>query len=178
MTIHDKWYVITGGPSTGKSTTQQELAKLGYATVDEAARLVIDDAVAKNVAVTDLREDEKQFQDIVVRYRVELEAKAPPNDIVFLDRGMQDSLAYYRYYQFTIEPWAMELIEQIRYGKIFLLEPLGVFKRDYARTEPLDFNDYISDLLYDAYTEYGMKPIRVPAMSVEDRVQFILEAIK
>jgi predicted ATPase len=178
MPHYDKWYVITGGPSTGKTTLQAEMAKLGYKTVEEAARLEIDDAVARGVTVEEFREDEKRFQDEVVRRRVELEAEVPADEIVFLDRGMQDSLAYYRYYDFTIEPWVVDLIKGTTYGKVFLMEPLGIFKQDYARTEVRDFNDYISDLLYDGYKEYGMEPIRVPAVSVPERVKIVLEHLK
>jgi predicted ATPase len=176
--IHKNWYVITGGPSTGKTTLQQELAKLGYATVEEAARLEIDDAVAKGIEVIDLREDEKRFQDDVVRRRVELEAQVPEDTETFVDRGMQDSLAYFRYYKFPIEPWIMKLIREAKYGKVFLMEPLGIYKKDYARTEVLDFNDYITDLLYKAYDEYGMKPILVPPVSVPERVKIVLSHVQ
>jgi predicted ATPase len=175
---HKNWHIITGGPSTGKTTLQQALAKLGYETVEEAARLEIDDAVAKGIDVIDLRENEKRFQDDVVKRRVKLEAKVPLDKVVFLDRGMQDSLAYFRYYKFPIEPWIMELVEKTAYGKVFLMEPLGIYKMDYARTEVLDFNDYITDLLEEAYKEYGMKPIRIPPVSVEKRVEIVLSHIQ
>lgn len=178
MAHYDKWYVITGGPSTGKTTLQAEMAKLGYKTVEEAARLEIDDAIALGMTAEELRQDEKHFQDEVVRRRVKDEAKVPTDEIVFLDRGMQDSLAYYHYYDFTIEPWVLDLIKDTSYSKIFLMESLGIYKKDYARTEVLDFNDYITDLLYDAYKEYGMEPVRVPAVSVEARVQILLEQLK
>jgi len=178
INYHPGWHIITGGPSTGKTTLQDELAKLGYKTIAEAARLEIDDAVAQGMTAEELREDEKRFQDSVVHRRVELENKLDPNETVILDRGMQDSLAYYRYYQFEIEPWVQELVDQSRYGLVFLMEPLGFLKRDYARTEVNDFNDYITDLLFDAYNEYGMNPIRVPAVSVPERLEIVLEHLK
>jgi predicted ATPase len=37
------WYVITGGPSTGKTTTVTALTQRGYHVVEEAARLVIEE---------------------------------------------------------------------------------------------------------------------------------------
>jgi predicted ATPase len=176
------WHVITGGPSTGKTTLQQELYKLGYATLDEAARLVIDDAIALGTEVEDLRDDEKRFQDDVVRRRIVMEdalaAKYPADDMVILDRGMQDSLAYYRYYNFTIEPWIMDLMKDASYGKVFLMEPLGFTKQDYARTEVRDFNDHITDMLLDAYKEYGMEAVIVPPVSVAERLEIVLEHLK
>lgn len=176
--MHKNWHIITGGPSTGKTTLQQEMAKLGYATVEEAARLEIDDAVAKGIGVLELREDEKRFQDDVVRRRVKLEAQVPRGKVTFLDRGMQDSLAYFRYYNFPIEPWITKLIAQAKYGHVFLMEPLPVYKKDYARTEVLDFNDHITDLLYRAYVEHGMRPILVPPVSVPERVRIVLKHLE
>jgi predicted ATPase len=176
------WHVITGGPSTGKTTLQLELRKLGYATLDEAARLVIDDAIALGTEVEDLRDDEKRFQNDVVRRRIVMEdalaAKYPADDMVILDRGMQDSLAYYRYYDFKIEPWIMDLMNDAQYGKVFLMEPLGFTKLDYARTEVRDFNDHITDMLLDAYKEYGMEPIIVPPVSVAERLEIVLSHLK
>src|SRR4051812_9670205 len=122
------WYVITGGPSTGKTTLLDELEKLGYATIGEAARMEIDEAVAIGLTAEELREDEKHFQDEVVRRRVELESGVPAGREVFLDRGMQDSLAYYRYYDFEIEPWVRDLIDETTYGLAFVMEPLGFLK--------------------------------------------------
>lgn len=40
-------YVLTGGPGTGKTTLLKELAKRGYQTVPEAARLVIQEEQRK-----------------------------------------------------------------------------------------------------------------------------------
>ena len=175
---HDNWHIITGGPSTGKTTLQDELAKLGYATLAEAARMEIDDAVEIGLTAEELRADEKHFQDEVVRRRVELEAGLPTDRPVILDRGMQDSLAYYRYYDFEVEPWVQDLIDEARYGLVFVMEPLGFLKKDYARTEVNEFNDYITDLLVEAYKEYGMKPILVPPVSVPERLKLVLKHLK
>ena len=43
---NSSWYVITGGPSTGKTTLLEELAKRGYKTIPEVARVVIDEGIA------------------------------------------------------------------------------------------------------------------------------------
>ena len=40
------WYIITGGPSTGKSKTIDHLAYLGYLIRPEVARILIDGAKA------------------------------------------------------------------------------------------------------------------------------------
>ena len=176
--MSNNWYVITGGPSTGKTTLLEELEKLGHKTVAEAARSVIDEALKKGISIEQLRTDEKQFQHDVVKLKAEIEALNDQTALTFFDRGMHDTIAYLRYYGFTIEDWVLELMRNAKYKKVFLLEPLSTYKQDYARTEDHDFTKGLQAFLKRAYTEYGMEPVSVPALSVNQRVQFILDEAK
>jgi predicted ATPase len=175
----NNWIVITGSPSSGKTSLLEELAKLGYQTYPETARRLIDDSLAKGISVEQLRSDEKLFQERVAKLKQELESSLRPNKTVFLDRGMQDTLAYLRHYNFAIEQWVMELMEAAHYQMVFLLDQLPVFKEDYARTENQAFAESLNQLLFEAYCDFDMMPIRVPATDqVSDRVEFVIDKIK
>jgi predicted ATPase len=174
----NNWYVITGGPSSGKTTLIDELSKLGHKTIPEAARVVIDEAIKKGISVEALRADEKKFQDEVMRLKGEIEGSYDKNVATFFDRGIHDTLAYFRFYGFEIDDWIKDLMDGSRYQKVFLLEPLPTFKEDYARTEDHDFAKKLHKLIHDAYTEFEMEPIHVPAMSLEERLKFILDKVK
>jgi predicted ATPase len=177
MSQPNNWYVITGGPSTGKTSLIDELQKRGYKTIPEAARKVIDEAMAKGISMAELRADESRFQDDIVRFKATVESSQDPNELTFLDRGMQDSLAYLRYYGFPEESWHMDLMNSARYRKVFLLEPLPTFEQDYARIEDEDFTKRIHGLFLEAYTQYGMKPVVLPPVSIDDRVTIILSHV-
>ena len=110
----NNWYVITGGPSTGKTTLIKELSKRGYCTAPEAARTLIDAALADGVAVEERRIDERRFQYDVARLKQEVENTQSTNDITFFDRGMQDTVAYLRYYGFDSEDWIDNLMHKSR----------------------------------------------------------------
>jgi predicted ATPase len=174
----NNWYVITGGPSTGKTTLLAELEKLGYKTIPEAARTLIDQALSKGVAANELRADEKKFQEDQVRLKEKNESSINTKLPVFFDRGMHDTIGYMRYYNFNVEDWIEEIMHKSRYQKVFLLEPLPIYHRDYARTENDDFIQNIHELLHDTYTEFGMEPISVPAVDLDGRVKFILDKVK
>lgn len=174
----NNWYVITGGPSSGKTTLLKELEKLGHKTIPEAARTVIDEALKKGISVEELRSNEKRFQNDVARLKEKIEATHDKNVLTFFDRGMQDTVAYMRHYGFGIEDWVAVFMDKARYQKVFLLEPLSTYQSDYARTEDHDFAKNLHKLLHDAYTEFGMKPVHVPAVSLNDRVKLILDKVK
>lgn len=90
------WYVITGGPSSGKTTLIKELSKLGFITCPEAARILIDKGIKNGKSVKEIRGDEAEFQKRVLKMKIEKEKKMPRNKIVFFDRAIPDSIAYYQ----------------------------------------------------------------------------------
>lgn len=174
----NKWFVITGGPSTGKTTLLDELEKAGYTTIPEAARTLIDEALKKGITTEEFRADEKRFQEDIARLKEEIETKHVSSEITFFDRGMHDTIAYLRHYNYHIEDWIQELMHKSNYQKVFLLEPLSVYQHDYARTESPDFVYDINKLLHEAYAESGLEPIRVPALALSDRIKFILDNLE
>lgn len=174
----NNWHVITGGPSVGKSTLLAELERLGYKTIPEAARILIDQAVIQGMTAEELRKDERKFQFDVARLKDEIEQKADPDIATFFDRGMHDTAAYLDYYGFVQPPWITDLIDNARYLQVFLLEPLQKFSEDYARTEDQDFTHDLHRLLKETYSRYGMDPIIVPDIGLNNRVRFILEHVK
>ncbi len=177
MSRANKWYVITGGPSSGKTTLLTLLEKQGHKTFPEAARVYIDEEIAKGRTIEDIRKDEQQFQLDIVHKKIAIEASHDPAQVTFFDRGMHDSTAYINAYGWSIHPVLKKATEETRYQKVFLLEPLPTFTKDYARTEDAEFTKRLTELLVEAYRESGMDPIRVPVLEPEERVRYILEYI-
>lgn len=165
--ITPNWYVITGGPSSGKTTVINELAKLGYLTVPEAARVLIDKKIRKN---------EAEFQRKVLEIKIEIEKKLPKNKIIFLDRAIPDSIAYYQICGLNPKE-VIKVCEKGRYKKIFFLEQLPM-EKDYARIENAETIRKLNKLLKEEYENLGYKVINIPAMSTKERIQKILAEIK
>lgn len=170
------WYVITGGPNSGKTTIIEYLSKLGYDAIPEYARLLIKRELEKGRKLEKIRENEIKFQDQILKGKLLLEKKAPRNEIVFLDRGIPDSIAYYRFLnaKFSKKLWEKN---KNRYKKIFLLDMLP-YKKDYARDESKKDAYRIHYLIKKTYEELGYKIIKVPVMPLEKRVELILRHIK
>lgn len=170
----NNWYVITGGPSSGKTTTLAHLEKLGYQTIPEAARLFIDQEMAKGRTLKQIRADEERFQQQVFEQKLAIESSLDLQSQIFLDRGLHDTLAYQRFYGYEIKPNDIDVLSKSKYKKIFLLEMLE-FEQDYARVEDLETAKKLESFLMQVYTEYKLPVVRIPNLPVEKRIQIILE---
>jgi predicted ATPase len=171
----NNWHVITGGPSSGKTTLITELERLGYRTLPEVARTVIDEGMALGKRVEEIRKDEKEFQYKVLQRKLDIEKKLDKKELIFFDRGMHDSHAYLDYYKFEINELAEIAKHEAKYATVFLLAPLKFFEKDYARTEDENFAKKITNLLKRAYVEAGMEPVWVPYMPPKKRAKFVLK---
>jgi predicted ATPase len=169
----NNWYVITGAPCSGKSTTLYYLRQKGYKTVPEAARIYIDGEINAGKTIEQIRENEKEFLEKIFEMVIMAEKKLPQNEVFFLDRGMADTIAYLNLYSYPVKPSIIKMTKKSKYKKMFLFERLP-YKKDYTRTEDESVLQKLEDLLERAYAEYGTPVVRVPVLPINIRVEFIL----
>lgn len=170
------WYVITGGPSTGKTTTVNLLRDRGFTTTIEHARHFIDLRRLGGESVDEIRARQREFQHGVLAMQLEQEAALNPEQVVFLDRALPDSLAYYRFLDLEPDPQLLEALAKVSYKKTFILDLLPLAS-DYARTEDEAAQRTIHRLLTDVYTALPFPVVLVPALDPDDRINFILERL-
>lgn len=127
------WVVITGGPSSGKSTLLEYLESQGYQIVPESARMLIEAEAAKGKTLKEIRSDETAFQRQVLGMKVGIEEKLNPDELIFFDRGIPDSIAYYQICGGDATSVLRES-QKRRYKAVFLCEQVP-FAKDHARTE-------------------------------------------
>ena len=170
-------YVLTGGPGTGKSTLLEELARRGYQTVPEAARQIIKEEMPKERPVlpwTDLSE----FQEKVLQRQLDLESKISAG-LVFLDRGLLDSIAYCREGDISLPETLKQIVEkerhQRRYAGIFILDFLPSYVADGVRREEQEEAEDLHFQIGAVYEELYYQCWHVPVLSPAKRAQFILK---
>ena len=176
MNLRNNWYVLTGGPSSGKTTVLNKLSKQGYIVFSEAARVFIKKEIEKGKAIKEIRKDEGEFQRKVLKMKIEIEKEAPKNKIVFFDRGTPDSIAYYQISGLNPKE-ALNACRERQYRKIFFFEQLS-FKKDYARTEDKKTTEKLGKLLRKSYEELRYEIINIPVMPVLKRVEKILDEVE
>lgn len=174
MKTVNNWYVITGAPSSGKTTTLQALEKKGYKVFYEWARIYIDGEMKKGRTLKEIRKNELEFQRKILELKLKFEKKLPKRDLIFMERGIPDSTAYMQMCGVKEDKNLAKALKNCSYKKVFLMELLK-YELDYARTESKEEARLIDNLLDKSYTDLEIEVVRVPKMSVEKRVKFILD---
>lgn len=174
--VFTNWYVITGGPSTGKTTVINELQERGYNTTIEHARHYIDTMRIEGETVEEIRNNKRKFQLGVLDMQIEQEASIKPEDTVFLDRAIPDALAYYRFLKLEVDDILTKAIQNAHYKKIFILDRLPLIN-DYARLENENEQIKIHSLITEVYEVLGFPIVYVPVLPPNKRVDFILNNI-
>lgn len=167
------WYVLTGAPSSGVTTLADALRpRLKNALVfPEAARVYIDEVVAQGIPAAELRKDEGKFQRKVLEIKLRTEESAPRDQLCIFERGIPDSIPYYRVAGLDPEP--LRSISRRRYSGVFYVEPLD-YVPNYARTETPEARAQLIKELFEVYVELGYSVVRLVKESVEQRVAKVL----
>lgn len=171
--VKTNWYVLTGGPSSGKTTTVNLLSERGYKTTIEHARHYLDTQRSFGKTVDEVRNNKRKFQLGVLDMQIEQEASISPEEIVFLDRAIPDALAYYRFLNLEEDEKMLQALQKVYYKKIFILDCLPLVK-DYARKEDETAQKQIHQLITEVYNSFPFPVIPVPVYRPEERVDFIL----
>lgn len=167
-----RWCVFTGAPCSGKTTVLDALEKRGFIVIPETARAYVEKERKKGRTVASIRKNPLLFQRHILYSKVYTEKRLPPQELIFLDRGLPDSIAYFRLSNLPMDE-PVTLSRKRRYGAVFLFQRLPL-KPDPVRREDDATAARIEGLIRDAYRSLGYAPIHVPIMSVADRVDFIL----
>ncbi len=170
----NNWYVITGAPHAGKTTLVEELKKMGHRVVWEAARVYIDEEIEKGEKLEEIRKDELAFQKKILEIKIKNEERESQTEIIFWDRGIPDSLAYFEMLGVTDDEFLQSASKKSKYAKVFLLSPLP-YKKDYARVENEEQQKLIHTLLKKAYKDCGQEVIEIGDVGLEERLGIILK---
>lgn len=119
--------VLTGAPGSGKTTLLQELARLGYRTVEESARAIIIERIARGEAP---RPEPLDFAREILRRDVEKYERSGQADWVFFDRGVVEALGMLQECEPQPEAELRRLLSTCRFHSVFVLPPWEAIYRN------------------------------------------------
>jgi len=173
----ENYHVITGGPGGGKTSLVESIARLGYRRVPETARQIIKERLSKGLSP---RPDPKVFARQIFdkdwdNFSFNLNLSEP----IFFDRSFMDSACML----FESDPTAYNSIKEQqltnRYNKkVFVALPWQeIYINDSERDQSFYESISICKKVVDWYAQHNYEIVELPKLSIERRVEFILEQI-
>ena len=147
----------------------------GFRTVPETARLYIEGEMSKGRTIREIRESGAAFQRRLVEMQLKVEGGLRPVDVIFLDRGVPDHFAYCRAFGPNPNEFLAECFHH-RYASVFVLDPLP-FQENGAGDEDATIAGHLGEWTVRDYSALGYSVVRVPVLSPEERLAFVLERL-
>jgi predicted ATPase len=173
--VQTNWHVITGAVSSGITTLITQFAASGFRTVPETARMYMEKEIAKGQTIDEIRENpavlQRSLNDAILRNERTLLA----NDVLFLDRAFPDGLAFCRANGLNPNEILADCFHH-RYASVFLLDRFPV-EQDGFRYHDDVTADLIAEWITRDYSALGYSVVRVPVLSPQERLEFVLERL-
>tara|TARA_B100000767_G_scaffold188789_1_gene176092 strand:+ start:309 stop:854 length:546 start_codon:yes stop_codon:yes gene_type:complete len=178
--VNTKRIVITGGPGSGKTTLINHIEHLGYPTMHEVSRDIINEARKQGIDQLFLKNPMLFSQKLLESRLSQFEkAKELETAYVFYDRATPDITAYMDFIGAEYPPEFEKPCFTHLYDCVFLLPPWElIYTKDNERYETFTQAQEIYKSLCDGYKKYGYTIIEVPQGAINQRCDFILNYLK
>ena len=169
--------IVTGGPGAGKTTLLAELAAKGSATVEESARAIIAERLARGVS---RRPDPLAFAQEILRRDIEKYLDQPrTSKWAFFDRGLIDALGMLHEAS-PLSPTELEtkLASYPFHATAFVLPPWeAIYANDTERDQTFAEAVDVHARVLRWYRSCGYVLNEVPRLPVAQRAEHVLRTL-
>jgi len=172
-----RFFVLTGGPGSGKTSIIEALHRAGYARFRESGRRIIRAQVAARGRALPW-DDRFLFAELMLRSDMRCYRRAEKlTSRVFFDRGIVDVVGYLRLVGLSIPKHIQDAVEMFRYNRIAFVAPpwKEIYERDKERKQ--DFAEAVRTYatMVATYLDSGYEVLEIPRDSIERRMRFVLD---
>lgn len=172
----NRFFVLTGGPGSGKTTLIEALAGAGHNVTVEAGRGIMKQLLAIDGAALPWR-DPAAFAELMLSWEMRSYTMAQgASGTVYFDRGVPDVLGYLKLTGLSVPDHVTRATHQLRYNtKVFILPHWPeIFTQDAERRQGLDEAKRTHEAMIETYDALGYDLLEVPKAPVADRLAFVL----
>jgi predicted ATPase len=173
----DRFVIISGCSSGGKSTLIVEFGRRGYAVVEEPGRRIVNEELASGGSALPWVDGIAFARRVIAMALADRAAAGSLDGWVFFDRGLIDAAAALQH--LTGEPALTAFGQANRYHRrVFLAPPWPeIYGTDAERRHGLDVALAEYSRLLESYPSLGYEVLILPKVTVPERVDFILRAL-
>lgn len=173
----NNFIVMTGGPGSGKTTLLKRLSGMGYRYVEESGRRIIRER--KGLGLPARPEPEEFARQMFRLDSNNYLGNMQSEDILFFDRSFMDSA----WLLAGTDSFSEKIREAIRLNRfcrhVFMIPPWqDIYCNDNERDQTYAESVAVYEGLYKWYELNGYTLVLVPRVSVDERIQFILQEVR
>jgi len=171
-------HIITGAPGTGKTAIINALKQKGYSCAEEISREIIAEQIMIGGDVLPWK-NQIAFENHIANLRKEQYLNSTENKNYFFDRTSIDCVAYLKVNSLGTTNEITEIIKQCVFNRQVFITPFWeeIYINDDERVEDIQEAINIENSLIETYKSLGYTLVKVPKLSVNERVNFILSKI-
>jgi len=173
--VEDRFFVITGGPGSGKTTLVEALAAKGIAHQPETGRAVIREEMARGGSALPWA-NRLAFANRMLRrdLRSYHASEGLPGAVIF-DRGLPDIAGYLKLSGLPVPARFAEAARRRRYHRrVFIAPPWPeIFTQDAERKQSLVESEATYRAMVEVYAALGYELVPLPLVPVAERVAFV-----
>jgi predicted ATPase len=169
--------VITGPPGSGKTPILRELVAMGFACVEEPARIVLAEQRAMGGDGVPDR-DPRLFCDLMLSRAIADFRRMGSAGPAFFDRGIPDQVGYAEL--FGLDASEAERAAGLhRYGSVVFVLPSWreIYVTDGERTMTFEAAQAFGNRVREIYADLGYELVEVPCDTVAARAAFIVRTL-
>ncbi|MEZ5922246.1 MAG: AAA family ATPase [Parvularculaceae bacterium] len=170
--------VISGCSGGGKSTLLAELARRGFATIEEPGRRIVRDEIAKGGGSTPWNAPEGFARRAIGLALDDLNrAETLAAEIVFFDRGLVDAATAFEHATGELVSASLKLSSRYHRTVFFTPPWPELFSNDAERRHSFDHAVAEHERLIAAYQRLGYGICYLPKSGVAERADFVVDAL-
>lgn len=176
MKTRNNFYIITGGPGSGKTAIIDALKDRGFLTVAEVARQIIQEQVKIGDDALHWK-DQAKFRDLMLSRSIYTFEQCPEKEQpVFFDRGIPELVGYCHLIKTEVPDYLHDAVRLFRYNpKVFITPPWQeIYRQDKERKQTWQEAIDIYQTVAGSYTQAGYRLVEVPKGPLSARAEFVL----